>query len=121
MVLDIFGLELRFVSAYLRLGRRAPPHEEWDVLLDSNLPSIVAGDLNVNHPTRNSRTSNPYVILSVGLSKTMLVSSARLNLRTSPERDILRTSLTLLLPRPSPLIYKSARCRTFRPITTSYL
>lgn len=60
VALDVYTLELRVISAYLWLSRRTPPQEEWDALLDSALPTIIAGDLNSHHPTWNSRTSNPY-------------------------------------------------------------
>ena len=52
---------MRVVAAYLRSGLRIPPPpEEWDALLDNPLPTIVAGDLNANHPSWKSRVANAY-------------------------------------------------------------
>ena len=40
VALDVAGLEVLFVSAYHPPGHRAPPHEEWDALLDLSLIHI---------------------------------------------------------------------------------
>lgn len=43
--LSAYGVEVHLVSTYLPTGREAPPPQDWNALLDSPLPTLVAGDL----------------------------------------------------------------------------
>ena len=105
----------RRYTVYHPPGHRAPPHEEWDALLDSDPPTIVAGDLNAraveddprvliigpSEPTYFSRAGHPPDVLDI-----VIVKAVPFHLQVSAVSDLSSDHdpllVTVLQPSVSP-------------------